>query len=107
MSPAPTKTGSLAGSGVGVALGRSVGASVGAAVAVGGVLGRAVGVSTANSVAVGRQALGVVASGCPQPAVAITSAIIENLANERRVLICLARIMIPCERIRAHETLPY
>ena len=48
--------------------------------------------------AVGRQALGVVASGCPQPAVAITSASIENLANKRRVLICMARIMIPCER---------
>src|SRR4051812_31061643 len=98
MSPAPTKTGSAAGSGAGVALGAGV--IVGARVALGGALGRAVGAglgvgaaATASCVGVGRQALGVVASGWPQPAAAISSANMSNLGSRRCFLIDMSCIV--------------
>jgi hypothetical protein len=56
---------------VDVELGSNVG--IGASVALGGALGRAVGTGVIAA-AVGRQALGVVASGWPQPAEASISA---------------------------------
>jgi hypothetical protein len=99
MSPAPTKTGSSAGSGLGVALDSGVG--VGASVAVGATLGRTVGVAVdgtlgrtvgAGAAAVGRQALGLVTSGCPQAAAMSVSASMNRLASSRRVLIGILRI---------------
>jgi len=113
MSPAPTKTGSVAGEGVdvapgvgaivalggtvGVALGAGAGVGVGAIVGLGGALGRALGAGSAA--AVGREALGVLASGCPQPAAAIASASVDKVASSRRVWIGMPCIVVPCDRI--------
>ena len=81
---------------MGVVLG--AGRDVGASVTPGGTLGTTVGARAADAAVVGREALGVVASGCPQAVAAITNASVDSLAISRHVLIGTSRIVVPCDQ---------